>query len=57
MSGCAMLYEDYLRMMAERGDGVAEIPRDIAFGIADWIEKMRDIHDSNTELVPVIRCY
>ena len=46
----AMLYEDYLRQQASRGQyGVCIIPVDHAEDIADWIEKNRD-------RIAVIRC-
>ena len=40
----AMLYEDYLRMRASKGDlGMCIITQDDALAIADWIEKSRKV--------------
>lgn len=40
----AMLFEDYIRQQADRAvDGECMIPVDIAYGIADFVEKQRGI--------------
>lgn len=53
----AMLYEDYLRMMVERGNGTAHISGDIALGMAEWMERLRKIKRAEADAVPVVRCY